>query len=88
MRAYLQKISPLNNVEKIRVPLFVVQGQNDPRVPVTESEQMVAALRELGQSVWYMNALNEGHGYRKRANRDAYQQAMILFFREHLVDSD
>ena len=88
MRAHLQKISPLNNVDRIRVPLFVVQGQNDPRVPVTEAVQMVAALRELGQSVWYMNALNEGHGYRKRANRDAYQQAMILFFQEHLVDTD
>ncbi len=88
MRAHLEEISPLNNVDKIRVPLFVVQGQNDPRVPVTEAAQMVAALRELGQSVWYMNALNEGHGYRKRANRDAYQQAMILFFEEHLVHSD
>lgn len=88
MRAHLEKISPLNNVDKIRVPLFVVQGQNDPRVPVTEAAQMVAALRALGQSVWYMNALNEGHGYRKRANRDAYQQAMILFFEEHLVQSD
>ena len=88
MRQHLEKISPLNNVEKIRVPLFVVQGQNDPRVPVTEAAQMVEALRELGQSVWYMNALNEGHGYRKRANRDTYQQAMILFFQEYLVDSD
>jgi dipeptidyl aminopeptidase/acylaminoacyl peptidase len=88
MRAHLEKISPLNNVDKIRVPLFVVQGQNDPRVPVTEAVQMVEALRELGQSVWYMNALNEGHGYRKRANRDAYQQAMILFFQEHLVATD
>ena len=85
MRAHLQKISPLNNVDKIRVPMFVVQGENDPRVPVTEAEQMVKALRELGQSVWYMNALNEGHGYRKRDNRDTYQQAMMLFFEEHLV---
>jgi dipeptidyl aminopeptidase/acylaminoacyl peptidase len=88
MRAHLEKISPLNNVDKMRVPLFVVQGQNDPRVPVTEAEQMVEALRDLDQSVWYMNALNEGHGYRKRANRDAYQQAMILFFQEYLVETD
>ena len=88
MRAHLEKISPLNNVEKIRVPLFVVQGQNDPRVPVTEAEQMVAALRERGQSVWYMNALNEGHGYRKRDNRDAFQQALMMFFEEHLVQRD
>ena len=84
MRAHLEKISPLNNVDKISVPLFIVQGQNDPRVPVTEAEQMVRALREHGHTVWYMNAMNEGHGYRKRDNRDTYQQAMILFFQEHL----
>lgn len=87
MRAHLQKISPLNNVDKISVPLFIAQGQNDPRVPVTEAEQMVGALRGHGHTVWYMNALNEGHGYRKRDNRDTYQQAMILFFQEHLIDS-
>ena len=88
MRSHLQKISPLNNVKRISVPLFVVQGENDPRVPVTEARQMVDALREEGHTVWYMNALNEGHGYRKKANRDTYQQAMILFFEEHLIDGD
>ena len=86
MRAHLQNISPLNNVEKISVPLFIVQGENDPRVPVTEATQMVEALRAQGSSVWYMNALNEGHGYRKRENRDIYQQATIMFLRQHLVD--
>ena len=88
MRAHLNTISPVNNVEKIRVPIFVVQGENDPRVPVTESVQMVAALRELGQDVWYMNALNEGHGYRKKENRDIYQQAVVMFLREHLTGQD
>ncbi len=68
--------------------MLIVQGQNDPRVPVTESEQIVAALRNQGQSVWYMNALNEGHGYRKKENRDIYQQATVLFFKEHLVGGD
>jgi dipeptidyl aminopeptidase/acylaminoacyl peptidase len=86
MRAHLQKISPLNNVEQISVPLFIVQGENDPRVPVTEATQMVEALRAQGSSVWYMNALNEGHGYRKRENRDIYQQATIMFLQQHLVD--
>ena len=85
MRAYLQKISPLNNVEKIDVPMFIVQGENDPRVPVTEAAQMVKALREQGGLVWYMNALNEGHGYRKKENRDVYQQATVLFLRDHLL---
>jgi dipeptidyl aminopeptidase/acylaminoacyl peptidase len=85
MRAHLQKISPLNNVKQIDLPMFVVQGENDPRVPVTEAAQMVKALREQGGLVWYMNALNEGHGYRKKENRDVYQQATVLFLREHLL---
>ena len=85
MRAHLEKISPVNNVEHIKIPMFVVQGENDPRVPVTESIQMVEALREQGQPVWYMNALNEGHGYRKKENRDIYEQATVLFLRTHLL---
>ncbi|MDH3333785.1 MAG: prolyl oligopeptidase family serine peptidase [Gammaproteobacteria bacterium] len=88
MRAHLERISPLNNVSRITVPMFIIQGQNDPRVPVTEATQMVEALRERGQSVWFMNALNEGHGYRKRENRDILQQVMTIFLREHLVGAD
>jgi dipeptidyl aminopeptidase/acylaminoacyl peptidase len=86
MRAYLEKISPANHASSISVPIFIVQGENDPRVPVTEAKQMVAALRREGNVVWYMNALNEGHGYRRRENRDVYQQATVLFLREHLLD--
>jgi len=86
MRAHLQKISPLNHVDKIRVPMFVVQGNNDPRVPVSEAEQMVAALREQGSPVWYMNALNEGHGFRKKENRDLFSEATILFLERYLLD--
>jgi len=86
MREHLERISPVNHVDKIRHPMLIVQGENDPRVPVTESEQVVAALREAGQAVWYMNALNEGHGFRKKENRDIYQQATVLFLRTHLVD--
>ena len=78
------KISPNNNVDQIKVPMFVVQGENDPRVPVTEAEQIVQSLRENNKKVWYMNALNEGHGYRKKENRDIYQQAVILFLQENL----
>jgi dipeptidyl aminopeptidase/acylaminoacyl peptidase len=86
MRAFLQSISPLTHVDRINVPMLVVQGQNDPRVPVTESEQIVAALRRRGQPVWYMNALNEGHGYDRKENRDAYQQAALLFLQRYLLD--
>ncbi|AOS96578.1 Prolyl endopeptidase [Microbulbifer aggregans] len=86
MRAFLERISPSNNVDKIRVPMLVVQGENDPRVPVTEAEQIVAALREGGKPVWYMNALNEGHGYRKKENRDVFSQVTALFFSQHLLE--
>jgi dipeptidyl aminopeptidase/acylaminoacyl peptidase len=85
MRAHLEKISPLAHVADIKVPMLVVQGQNDPRVPVTESRQMVGALRQQGRPVWYMNALNEGHGYRSKENRDIYQRAVVLFLERHLV---
>jgi dipeptidyl aminopeptidase/acylaminoacyl peptidase len=88
MREHLERISPTNSVAKIKVPMFVVQGQNDPRVPVTEAEQIVAALREQGSPVWYMNALNEGHGYRKKENRDVYQQATMLFFQKYLLGEE
>ena len=88
MRAHLERISPLNNVSHIAVPMFIIQGQNDPRVPVTEATQLVEALRERGQPVWFMNALNEGHGYRKRENRDILQQVMTMFLRQHLAGAD
>ena len=84
MRAFLQSISPNNNIEKISVPILVVQGENDPRVPVTESEQVVQSLEQNGKTVWYMNALNEGHGFRKKENRDIYEQTVILFLEKYL----
>lgn len=85
MREFLRTISPKENVGKIAIPLLVIQGQNDPRVPVTESEQMVKALRDQGKPVWYLNALDEGHGYRKKANVDVSEQAVVMFFRTFLL---
>jgi dipeptidyl aminopeptidase/acylaminoacyl peptidase len=85
-RAFLQSISPLNQVDRINIPLLVVQGQNDPRVPVSEAEQIVAALRERGNPVWYINALNEGHGYQRKENSDVYEQAAMLFLQRHLAE--
>ena len=85
MREHLLAISPLNHVDEIRIPMMIVQGENDPRVPVTESQQMVDALRAQGLPVWYMKALNEGHGFRKKENRDVQQQAMMMFFGKYLV---
>ncbi len=85
MRAFLERISPNRNVDRITVPLFVAPGQNDPRVPVTESEQIVRELREHGRQVWYMNALNEGHGFRKKENRDLYRQIVVMFLEQYLL---
>jgi len=85
MREHLQRISPLTNVDKITIPMLVVQGQNDPRVPVTEAIQVVDALRANGNPVWYMNALNEGHGYRKKENRDVYAQVTVMFLQKYLA---
>lgn len=85
MREHLENISPNRHVDKIKIPLLIIQGQNDPRVPVSESVQMVSALRKANVPVWYMNALNEGHGYRKKENQTVYHQT-ILFFMKTLFD--
>ena len=85
MAEFLQRVSPLTNVDKIRKPLFVVQGKNDPRVPVTEAEQMVAAIREKGGTVWYLMAEDEGHGFAKKRNVDFQFLSTIQFLREHLL---
>jgi len=84
MRTFLQKISPTENVAKIRAPLFVVQGANDPRVPVTEAEQMVRSVRKTGKEVWYMVASDEGHGFQKKGNRDAFVAATVMFLQKAL----
>ncbi len=81
MRLFLRAISPRSNAHKITQPLLIVQGLNDPRVPASESEQMVAAIRANGGDVWYLAAKDEGHGFRKKANRDFYLKTMALFLR-------
>ncbi len=85
MRAHLEKISPLTNAAKITKPLFVIQGKNDPRVPVGEAEQIVKIVRKNGGTVWYLLANDEGHGFRKKKNRDAQSDATTLFLEEHLL---
>ncbi len=85
MRAFLSKISPVNNADKIKAPLFVVQGKNDPRVPYSEAEQIVAAARKNRVPVWYLLADNEGHGFARKANVDFLFYAMILFVEDRLL---
>jgi dipeptidyl aminopeptidase/acylaminoacyl peptidase len=85
MRAFLTRISPVNNAQKIRAPLFVVAGLNDPRVRYTEAEQIVAAARRNGVPVWYLLADNEGHGFARKANSDYLFYAMTMFFQQRLL---
>lgn len=85
MKEFLDRISPLTNAQKIQKPLFVIQGKNDPRVPYTEAEQIVAKVRELGTPVWYLRAENEGHGFARKENSDYQQLAMILFMQQTIL---
>lgn len=85
MRAFQERIAPLNNAASIQVPLFVVQGKNDPRVPYTEAEQIVRAVRKNGQAVWYLLADNEGHGFARKANSDYLFYATIEFLQSVLI---
>lgn len=85
MKAVFDRISPLKNAGKIRSPLFVAQGKNDPRVPYTEAEQIVKAVRGNGQPVWFMMFNDEGHGFRKKSNNDYFDAATILFWQQHLL---
>ena len=79
MRAYLRRISPLTNAERISRPLLIVHGKNDPRVPLSEAEQIVYRVRSKGGEVWYLQASDEGHGFRKKQNRDAYYRTFAQF---------
>jgi dipeptidyl aminopeptidase/acylaminoacyl peptidase len=85
MRAFLERISPTARAAEIRAPLLIAQGQNDPRVPASESEQMVATIREHGGTVWYFLALDEGHGFARKQNRDQFEAATALFLEKHLL---
>jgi len=85
MRAFLERIAPSNNADKLKKPLFVVQGKNDPRVPLSESEQMVATARKNGTPVWYLMARDEGHGFTKKKNADFLFYSTILFMQEYLL---
>lgn len=84
MRAVFERISPLNNINRVNKPIFVIHGYNDPRVPVSEAEQIYAAVRRNGGEAWLMIAMNEGHGFARRENQEAQREAETLFFRRVL----
>jgi len=85
VRAALERISPLGKVEAIQAALFVQQGRNDPRVPQSEAEQIVQAVRAKGREVWYLLALDEGHGFQKRENRDHALATAVMFLERTLL---
>ncbi|MGE0740494.1 MAG: S9 family peptidase [Hyphomonadaceae bacterium] len=84
MRAVFDRISPLNNISRVNRPIFVIHGYNDPRVPISEAEQVYAAVRNNGGEAWLMIAMNEGHGFARRENQEAQREAETLFFRRVL----
>ncbi|MBC8164430.1 MAG: S9 family peptidase, partial [Bryobacteraceae bacterium] len=88
MKDFLFTISPVKNVKKITKPMMIVQGRNDPRVPWTESEQMVEAIRQNNTSVWYVLAADEGHGFSKKKNQDYQFAATVLFAKKNLLGQE
>jgi dipeptidyl aminopeptidase/acylaminoacyl peptidase len=85
MRAFLERIAPANKARNITKPLFVIAGKNDPRVPVSESQQMVNIVRQNGTPVWWLMAKDEGHGFAKKKNQDYQFDATVMFVKEYLL---
>jgi dipeptidyl aminopeptidase/acylaminoacyl peptidase len=85
MAEFMERIAAVNNAQRITKPLFVVQGANDPRVPKSEAEQIVATLKKQGTPVWYLLGKDEGHGFNKKRNADFLFYATVQFIRDYLL---
>jgi len=85
IRAYLENIAPMNHVKDIKKPMMVVAGVNDPRVPKSESDQIVKSLEESGTPVWYLAAKDEGHGFAKKKNADFQFYTTVRFMQKYLL---
>ena len=83
-REFLEEISPSNNINNIESPLFVLHGENEPRVPVSEAEQIVEDAREQGVPVRKLIFPDEGHGFSKLENRIEAYSAVVEFLDEHV----
>ena len=86
IRAFLERLAPLNSAASITKPLFVIQGENDPIVPRSESDQIVNAVRKNGVPVWYFVAKGEGHGFSKKSNIDYRFYATVMFVKQFLLN--
>ena len=84
IREFMERTAPLNNAEKIKKPLLITHGENDPRVPVADTSKLVASTKDR-IPVWYILAKDEGHGYMQQGNRDYQLYATILFVKEFLL---
>jgi dipeptidyl aminopeptidase/acylaminoacyl peptidase len=87
MHEFFARISPIAHVQSLTRPMLIAHGANDPRVPLSEAEQLVAALNHNGAQPWFILARDEGHGFTRRSNRDFVQSALALFLREHLLSA-
>jgi dipeptidyl aminopeptidase/acylaminoacyl peptidase len=86
MAAFFEAIAPANHTDKIKKPLFIIQGGNDPRVPYTESIQMKENIQKNGGTVWFLMAKDEGHGFRKKNNADFQFYTTIEFIKQFLLN--
>ncbi|MGZ8282557.1 MAG: prolyl oligopeptidase family serine peptidase [Allosphingosinicella sp.] len=87
-RARLTAISPLTHAGELAIPMMVVTGANDPRVPATEADQMVAAVRRNGREAWHLVGQNEGHGFAKKENQDYQFLVSLMFWQQHLLGGE
>ena len=84
-RKKLMEISPLTRVSELNIPLMIVTGGNDPRVPASEADQIVKAVRAKGGSVWHLLGQNEGHGFAKKENQDYQFWTGLMFWENTLL---
>ncbi len=84
-RKKLLEISPMTRSSELKIPLMVVTGGNDPRVPASEADQMVKAVRANGSTAWHLLAANEGHGFAKKENQDYQFWTSLIFWQSTLL---
>eukprot|EP01112_Ceratiomyxa_fruticulosa_P016267 TRINITY_DN4888_c0_g1_i2.p1 TRINITY_DN4888_c0_g1~~TRINITY_DN4888_c0_g1_i2.p1 ORF type:complete len:651 (-),score=142.31 TRINITY_DN4888_c0_g1_i2:99-2051(-) len=85
MREFLERISPTTNAHLIKKPMLISHGSNDPRVPLSEADQIATKIRDNGVDVWKIVATDEGHGFIKQVNRDFYTNALVTFLEKYLL---